>query len=623
MTKIKTLLIVLAFCGLVSPFYAQQSIGGAPVSTLFPGLAKRDVPVVKMPVVNVEALKQEDAANTSLEKPFRFGFPIDVRITPENAGIIDILPGGDKIWRVAVYTPGALSINFIFSQYKLPPGAQLFIYNADGSETIGAFTSNNNQSNEQLGTTLVTGDKVIVEYYEPAQVAFKGHLEIGTVVHGYRTLGESNSQDGGADDRGFGASGSCNINVNCTLGDGWNPEKRSVLKIVNGGDWCSGAMINNTLNNGTPYMLTANHCYTNNYPNWVYWFNYQSATCSNGTAPPYLTHTGATLKARRTDSDFCLLQLSAPLPPTYDVAFSGWDRSGVVPTQETCIHHPSGDIKKISRDEDDATNGTSGGWGSDHWRVYWDPGQGVTEGGSSGSPLFDQNKRIIGQLHGGASACGNSQSNMWDEYGKLSVSWNGASKSKRLKDWLDPNNSGVSTVNVYSPSGNYAMAVGPNGNVAGDPNTYTYKITATVNWTAESRSPWISVTDADPLSGLLTVRFEPNESLETRLGTIAVLGENGVGDLLTLRQFGAAAGTNDVPGLASVYPNPNTGRCIVDINGSGPATITVMDVEGRTLLQTKAEYRAELDLSAQPNGLYFVRVALNGQVTTMKLILKK
>ncbi len=278
-------------------------------------------------------------------------------------------------------------------------------------------------------------------------------------------------------------------------------------------------MINNTNNNGTPYLLTANHCYTSSVGSWVFWFNYQSSTCSNpGSSPAYNSLSGSTLKARRSNSDFCLLQLNSTPPTAWDVFYSGWNRGTAAPKQETGIHHPSGDIKKISRDNNAATNGGAGGWGSDHWRVYWD--QGVTEGGSSGSPLYDQNKRIVGQLHGGASYCGASAANLWDEYGKFSESWNGTSASKRLRDWLDPANTGATTNDGYSPTGNYMLTGGSNGNVGSEPNTYSFDVFANVQWQATSYSPWISISDANVAAGILNVQFDRNESVQTRTGTV-------------------------------------------------------------------------------------------------------
>ena len=76
----------------------------------------------------------------------------------------------------------------------------------------------------------------------------------------------------------------------------------------------------------------------------------------------------------------------------------------------------------------------------------------TTEGGSSGSGLWDENHRIVGQLHGGQAACGNSIN---DYYGKFSMSWDGngsTSSASRLSDWLDPQNTGVSTLDGWDPN---------------------------------------------------------------------------------------------------------------------------------------------------------------------------
>jgi hypothetical protein len=136
---------------------------------------------------------------------------------------------------------------------------------------------------------------------------------------------------------------------------------------------------------------------------------------------------------------------------SYTPYFSGWDHSGNTPTSAVGIHHPSGDIKKISFENQALISTTFGSCpANSHWGVTnWDSG--VTEGGSSGSPLYDQNHRIIGQLHGGASACGGA--NLSDEYGKFSVSWDpaGSNTTNQLKCWLDPNNSGAAFINGFDP----------------------------------------------------------------------------------------------------------------------------------------------------------------------------
>jgi len=63
---------------------------------------------------------------------------------------------------------------------------------------------------------------------------------------------------------------------------------------------------------------------------------------------------------------------------------------------------------------------------------------GSTQGGSSGAPLFDQNKRIIGQLYGGQSNCsGTTENGLYDYFGRLGVSW-----GYGLSDYLAPNSCG-------------------------------------------------------------------------------------------------------------------------------------------------------------------------------------
>ena len=155
------------------------------------------------------------------------------------------------------------------------------------------------------------------------------------------------------------------------------------------------------------------------------------------------------MRAKNAGSDFCLLELNSVPPASYNVQYSGWDASDANTVSSVVgIHHPSGDLKKISFENDPVTQGNWGG--AQTWDVaQWDDG--ITEPGSSGSPLFDQNHRIIGQLYGGNSACsGNVENGQGDSYGRFGVSWDaGATAATRLKEWLDPGNTGILVVDGY------------------------------------------------------------------------------------------------------------------------------------------------------------------------------
>jgi lysyl endopeptidase len=88
-----------------------------------------------------------------------------------------------------------------------------------------------------------------------------------------------------------------------------------------------------------------------------------------------------------------------------------------------------------------------------YWKVYWE--EGVTESGSSGSPIFNPQRRIVGQLFGGTSGC--TSSDQSDLYGKFSASWTGGGTNEtRLSNWLDPQNTGLEFID-----GNVINAVDP------------------------------------------------------------------------------------------------------------------------------------------------------------------
>jgi len=427
-----------------SPGYSQISQGGMPYSFQYPQQVKSTIAFVKMPDIDLRRLMSEDSLNDRYKDvPWRFGDNQYVHLNPVNSGTWDILPNGDKLWRLGLRCPGAYTINLTFDDYRLPPGASLFVYNQDKSQVIGAFTDVNNQGDKVFATTLVQGDEVTIEYHEPANPVFHGELSLARVTHGYR--------DAYGYAKTFGAAGACEINVACPKSAGWENQIKSVCMLVSGGNgFCSGALINNTNHDGVPYILTANHCYSDP-SSWVFWFDWQSSTCTNpGTSPPYNSISGATLKARNTSSDFCLVQMNSTPPLSYGVYYAGWNRQNVAATSGAGIHHPAGDIKKISFSVSPYTSDTYSGSPADsHWKVTWSDG--VTEGGSSGSPIFDQDHHLVGQLHGGPSVCSGTQ--LWDFYGKFSMSWDyGTTSSTRLKDWLDPSNIAGNTMDGWDPN---------------------------------------------------------------------------------------------------------------------------------------------------------------------------
>jgi len=407
---------------------------------------------------DLQALAAEDAVvDEQGTAPWRFGFNNYTNLNTTNAGSWFDLPNGARLWLAKVKCEGALTVNLTFEQTSIPNGNKLFVYNAAKDFILGAFTQEHIYDG-QLGTELIPGDEAIIEYYV-APKNNHGHIQLATVTHGYRTANEFL-------EKAFGSSGSCNMNVNCPDGMPWTPQRNSAVMLVSGSSgFCSGALINNTQNDGKPYVLTANHCYSNP-ATWVFRFNWQAIDCPNpGASPTFQSLSGAVLRSRRTPSDFCLVEITGGLvngtvPLDYNPYFSGWDNSGNIPTSSVSIHHPSGDIKKISFD--DAAPSISQGMGSSEanstWTVEWDRNT-TTEGGSSGSPLFDQNHRIIGQLWGGGASCQNLTAP--DYYGRVSNSWEpaGSNSTNQLKFWLDPSNSGAAFIDGFDPNNTTVVAL--------------------------------------------------------------------------------------------------------------------------------------------------------------------
>lgn len=387
-----------------------------------------------------------------------------------NSGKWKNLANGDRLWTIRIHSKNALATNALFSNFYLPKGAKLFLYSEDKEQVIGAFTSKNNHSSKEFSTELLHGETFIVEYYEPKKVATQGSFTIEGVSHVFRDYTYKRLIEQEVAINGFGSSGSCEVNVNCSPeGDNWQDEKRGVARIyvVSGGSggWCTGSLVNNTAQDCTPYFLTAYHCggsaSASDINQWIFYFNFEATGCPNPSTSPTTTQTvtGAQVRASSNNggsasSDFLLLEFNQTIPASYNVYYNGWDRQNTPATSGVGIHHPAGDIKKISTY---STALTTGGWAGSslpsHWDVTWvstTNGNAVTEGGSSGSPLFNSNGLLVGTLTGGPSHC--MATNRTDRYGKMSYHWQfGTPNNRRLDVWLDPTNSGVNTLVGKNP----------------------------------------------------------------------------------------------------------------------------------------------------------------------------
>ena len=376
-------------------------------------------------------------------------------------------PDGSKRWFYQFQSPGALAMGVVLSYYNLPEGAELYLYAADRSWLEGPFTSAQNKSHHIFRTPEVYGDAAILEYRQPAGVVGTARLETRGILHFYRMI-----QDPRAEQFKNVESDPCEVDINCPEGDAWANEKHAVVRLslvmTGGAGLCSGTLVNNTAMDCKGYVLTAMHCTESSSDADLLAssarFNFAKSGCGTGLGSTTQNSTGLYLRADSNDgggatgSDFALIELQDAIPASWTVYYAGWDATDNIPVaiqdslygaKAICIHHPAGDYMKISH----ASQVTKGTWqASDrHWRTVWmatETNHGVTEGGSSGSPIFSPSHQIIGTLTGGGSYC--TTPTAADYYGRMAKHWTGNfnpnTADQKLKMWLDPGNLGWLTM---------------------------------------------------------------------------------------------------------------------------------------------------------------------------------
>jgi len=435
-------------------FYAQITTKELPPSLDVASNVESVAEIYHLPSPIIISSKND---SDSKSKPWEFGKLIPNDIGLESHGKWMDIDQNNMLWVFHLKSKDALSLNLNFDLFHLSENAKLFIYNEISKDYLGAITAANNKENLQFSTRPILGEELKLELYVPKSELEENQLHIHQIVYGYRNVNDKVN-------KAFNSSGRCNKNINCPEGNLWQDIKRSVVYIttVNNTSLCTGTLMNNVAQDSTPYILTASHCNVNSNSNFI--FNYESPNpvCTNirDTANGVLGNSisGASSKARGVSpnpsldfTDFQLFQLSATPPLNYNVYYSGWSAVDEASTLSASIHHPSGDVKKISIDEDTTlSSGNNTLQANTHWMVRsWETGS--TEGGSSGAALFDQNLRVIGQLQGGDAACGN---NAQDYFGKVAVSWDSLTANNRqLKRWLDPNNTGTLILDGWDPNG--------------------------------------------------------------------------------------------------------------------------------------------------------------------------
>jgi PKD repeat protein len=534
------------------------------------------VPKLEFPKINRQQLAEEDLIRDKQGILYRIGIAQFTNITTENSGVWTTNSDGSRTWKLRVNSDGAEALSILFQTFKIYGNTTFDVLSLNGRKVHNTMTIADVQETFTQNAALCQGDDLILVLHEPVATQ-PSEIHIDRIMHNYRSTGFASQEK-------INESEACEVNVNCSpVGDTWQDEKKGVARIlvVEGGQsgWCTGSLINNTAQDCKPYFLTALHCgvtaSASNMTQWKFYFRYESPNCTNPSVAGTLDDHFITGCLRIADSgdgggnsgsDFLLVQLGSAnntanivttLKSTnFNAYWNGWNANNTATTGGTGIHHPAGDIKKISTF---TGNTVSTQWGSasgSHWRVTWTAnanGHGVTEGGSSGSPLFNNSQGyIVGTLTGGSSFC-NALSSP-DQYGKMSYHWtsNGTASNRQLKPWLDPTNSGVLTLagsldpctptTPVAPVANFVANqtnVTPGTTVSftdqstGLPTSWAWTISPATGWayaggtTASSQNPQVTFNTVGQFTVTLTASNAQGSDGETKNNYIIVAQATG------------------------------------------------------------------------------------------------
>ncbi|NKI34132.1 hypothetical protein HFP89_02995 [Wenzhouxiangella sp. XN79A] len=538
----------------------------------------------------------------------------------------------------------------------------------------------------ELEAPLSTRHEVSLELARVNQ----GYRGFGQVAQGYRqpaSAGGEGKRESDCDKSDGGArSGSCNMDVACLAPDDpWNEPRRSVARYTLEGQFlCTGSLVNNTANDRRMLFATASHCGVEpgNSSTIVAYWNYEWPTCRTPGAaagsqvnPPDASQTssGAVYLAGTSDpfsaqtcsdpgdcSDFALVEFDDPADPSLDLFWAGWDRRSAPAscgpqgeagsTAGLCasIHHPSGDEKRITFVDSDLEEGSIAFAQGVHWHAFWHPDPpvvagipspqpptippGVTEPGSSGSPLYSANQRLVGVLSGGPAFCGATGVDLSDFYGQLAHAWNGlGSPSTRMRDHLDPLGSGAQFVDGIGSSpfrldyaGGFVEACRTDGSVQIDIDVdgdagFTSPVSLSASGLPAGASASFSPNPVTP-SGSSTLTVGNLAGATTGAASITVQGASGgsSGSALVPFHLGSSVPSPVSPALPANAATIDDSEVELSWTGSGQAAGYRVEVAtdfafGDVVFDQVVRGATVVSVSLASRGQYFWRVtARNG-----------
>lgn len=412
--------------------------------------------LIDLEPLNVSAARAQSASDPG--GPIKIGFMRDVPLVDDPIDtqkrlFWTALPSGGMFGQLAIRSPGARALRMGIKASLIPVGTDVRFFGNDASliyEVSGKVISETMAINRGAGdpedvagiywSPVILGDTIGLEVSIPSGVPIDS-VVITTPIISHLFV-EPSSDLSTTLPR---AAAACNLDVMCY--PNWSTTSNAVGQMVytkpEGTFVCTGTLLNDIDATFTPYFLTANHCISNqstasSLQTW--WFDH-SSSCNSGI--PYAgrqtIYPGATLLYNSATTDTSFLRLNDQ--PPGGAYYAGWIASTpMIGQAATGLHNPQGDLQKISFGSfnkfqicvaagassftcsvADASTGTF---------LEIDYSQGMTEGGSSGSGVFNKDGQVYGQLYGGTISCSNPTGTT--SYGRFDIAFN----QGNLGQWL-------------------------------------------------------------------------------------------------------------------------------------------------------------------------------------------
>ena len=318
------------------------------------------------------------------------------------------------VWAAPARSEDATAMRIHFTGVDLAEGAELYVHNELG-QAYGPYTGKGPFGDGEFWSDTMAGSDLSIQVHGSETAMAGSTFTVAELAHigpGFRAARGLVPEPFVSSSDTSCTDATCVVNGTCANSGDWSNidlARNSVAHIIfsdRGSQYiCSGGLLaDDDPSSEVPLFLTANHCISrgkvartmNTY------FQYRTRTCE--ICDDYVFDpgpSGATILASNRSSDYTLMRLSGS--PPWTAYFAGWSDSDVAYSNGQRLYrisHPKGAPQSYSEHIVDTGRGTCSSWPRGDW-IYSRDDIGATQGGSSGSPVFNAAGQVVGQLSGG------------------------------------------------------------------------------------------------------------------------------------------------------------------------------------------------------------------------------